>query len=153
MRRLVIRPIEGERRMVENIRVTPEGGIEGDRWAAEDPRRPGAQVSLMRSAVLDSLATDDAHAALAGDNLMVELDLSEANLPIGTRLTVGSAILEVSPDVHRPCAKFHQRFGERAAQRIAGSNRRGLRGRCVLCRVVKAGEIQAGDPIRVTDRP
>lgn len=138
--------------MVECIRVTPEGGIEGDRWAAEIPRRPGAQVSLMRGAVLDSLASDDAHAALAGDNLIVELDLSEANLPIGARLSIGSAVLEVSPDVHRPCAKFHERFGKRAAQRIARANRRGLRGRGVLCHIVEAGDIQAGDAIRITGR-
>lgn len=150
VKRLVLRPLEDQRRLVPRMDLTPEGGIEGDRWALEEPRRPGAQVSLMRSAVLDALAEDEEHAALAGDNLIVELDLSEANLPVGARLAVGSAVLEVSPDIHRPCAKFHDRFGKRAAQRIARANRRGLRGRGVLCHVVEAGTIEAGDLIQVT---
>ena len=146
---LVLRPVEGQRELVPNLRVSVEGGIEGDRWSAEEERRPGSQVSLMRAAVLDSFARDDEHRAQAGDNLVVDLDLSESNLPVGTRLVIGSAVLEVSADIHRPCAKFHERFGKRAAQRVARANRRGLRGRGVLTRVVQAGEISLGDRILV----
>ena len=148
---MVLRPQNGERQIISRMQLTPEGGIGGDRWIDEpdDERRPGSQVSLMRSAVLRSFGQDDRQASKSGDNLIVSLDLSEANLPVGSKLYIGSAILEVSEDIHRPCAKFHERFGKRAAQRIARANRRGLRGRGVLCSVMQAGEIHTGDRIRV----
>ena len=148
---MVLRPEGGTRRIVSTLQLTQAGGITGDRWRLEpdEERRSGSQVSLMRSRVLFSFARDEQHASQSGDNLIVSLDLSEANLPVGTRLHVGSTILEVSKDVHRPCAKFHHRFGKRAAQRVARANRRGLRGRGVLCQIIQSGVIHTGDRIRV----
>ena len=89
---------------------------------------------------------------LSGDNLEVDLDLTEANLPVGTRLTIGSAQLEVSADPHRPCKKFHERYGASAVKKVARANKRGRRGRGLLASVLSAGEIRAGDVIRV-ERP
>ncbi|MFT7678068.1 MAG: hypothetical protein ACI8QC_002054 [Planctomycetota bacterium] len=149
VRQLVMRPEHDARLIQQRLELTPAAGIVGDRWSSDPDRKQGTQISLIRRAVLRSFARDDAHAAESGDNLEVDLDLSEANLPVGTRLEIGSAVLEVSEEPHMPCAKLHERFGKRAVQRVARANRRGLRGRGVLCSVVQAGEISVGDTILV----
>ena len=109
----------------------------------------GTQVSLINIHVLRSLAQDEEQGVLSGDNLQVDLDLTEENLPIGTQLEIGSAVLEVSEVVHRPCERFVERFGAAAAKKVARANRRTHRGRGVLCRIVQGGEIDVGDKIRV----
>ena len=156
MTHIVLRPRgaeAGTRTSPERIEVIPEQGIVGDRWLDEPERTLDNQVSLINSRVALALAGGDPERATrTGDNLHVDLCLSEANLPVGTRLCVGGAVLEVSPEPHRPCGRFHERLGAAAAKRVARANRRGLRGRGVLCRVVQAGEISRGDPIRV-ERP
>jgi MOSC domain-containing protein YiiM len=151
--RCVVRPSHGERILPEEIRVSPEGGIEGDRWIHDEHRRPTNQVSLMNVHVLRSIAGDEARMALAGDNLLVDLDLSEANLPSGTRLEIGDAELEISSDPHRPCRKFHARYGATSVKKIVRANRVGRRGRGVLAQVIRAGTIRVGDKIRVRRDP
>jgi MOSC domain-containing protein YiiM len=100
--------------------------------------------------VIDSLCDGDAQrAALCGDNLHVDLDLCEANLPAGTTLTIGDVVLEVSNDPHRPCKQFVARFGATGAKKVARANRVGRRGRGLLARVVSGGTIRAGDTIHV----
>lgn len=100
--------------------------------------------------MIDSLSAGDAsRAILAGDNLHVDLDLGEDNLPPGTLLTLGTVVLEVSTDPHRPCALFHERFGATAAKKVARANRIKKRGRGVLTRVVRAGTIRVGETIHV----
>jgi MOSC domain-containing protein YiiM len=147
--RCVVRPSHGARLTPTEIRLTPAGGIEGDRWIHDEHRRPGNQVSLMNVHVLRSIAGDEARMPLAGDNLLVDLDLSEENLPAGTRLEIGGAELMISNDPHRPCRHFHQRFGATSVKRIVRANKVGRRGRGVLAEVVKAGTIRVGDEIRV----
>jgi MOSC domain-containing protein YiiM len=132
------------------IAVTPHEGVIGDRWASDPHRRPGNQISLINVHVIDSLSGgDDERARLAGDNLHVDLDLSEENLPVGTALTIGEAVLEISSEPHRPCKSFHARFGKSGAQKVARANRMGRRGRGVLAQVVRGGTIRVGDPIHV----
>lgn len=146
----VIRPAHGERTQVDSVRMTPGGGIEGDRWSTDQHRRPGNQISLINIHVIRSLAGEDAERrALVGDNLHVDLDLSEASLPPGTRLAIGDAVLEVSTEPHRPCKHFVERFGATAAKKVARANRLGRRGRGVLCLVHQAGTIKVGDAIHV----
>jgi MOSC domain-containing protein YiiM len=153
LRGIVIRPPElgsGGRRILERVELTPEAGLEGDRWATDEAKLGQDQVSLINVHVLESLAGRDPESkARSGDNLQVDLDLSEENLPPGTRLEVGSALLEVSPQPHVPCQLFHERFGARGVKRVARANRRGRRGRGVLCMVVRAGAAEVGDAIRV----
>lgn len=153
---LVLRPAggaPGTRRRCASIEVDPHEGVVGDRWAEGSERMPGAQVSLINVHALRSLAGgDEAKMALSGDNLHVDLDLSEENLPIGTRLEIGSAVLEVSDVPHRPCRSFHDRFGATAAKKVARGVRTGRRGRGVLCRVLVGGTIRVGDAI-VVRRP
>ena len=150
--RCVLRPAHDRRETPEAIRVSPERGVELDRWGGDAARRPGNQVSLINVHVLRSLAGSEERMALSGDNLQVDLELSEENLPVGTRLSIGSALLEVSADPHRPCRKFHERFGASAVKKVVRASKRGKRGRGVLTQVLRAGEIRVGDVIRV-ERP
>lgn len=151
--RIVLRPrgaAPGTRTQPDRVRVDPAQGLVGDRWLDEPERSRDNQVSLINSRVALALARgSEERAARIGDNLHVDLCLTEANLPVGTRLHIGGAVLEVSPQPHRPCGKFHALLGATAAKRVARANRRGLRGRGVLCRVVQAGEISLGAGIRV----
>ncbi|MEZ5256355.1 MAG: hypothetical protein R2705_05555 [Ilumatobacteraceae bacterium] len=86
--------------------------------------------------------------ALAGDQLFVDLDLSESSLPPGRRLAMGTAVIEVTPEPHRGCAKFTKRFGLDAAPSVpVRAERSALRGLCA--KVVTEGEVRPGDEIRV----
>lgn len=145
----VVRPAHGERRLVERLELAPGSGATGDHWREDAARSRGSELALINAHVARAVARDRDHPGHAGDNLHVDLDLSEANLPVGTRLALGDVVLEVSADVHRPCKSFHDRFGKLAAQRVARANRRGLRGRGVLCRVVQGGTVAVGATIRV----
>ena len=148
--RLVVRPTNGERATPETISVTAEDGIAGDRWATSEHRAPGNQVSLINVHILRGVADgDEARMPLSGDNLQVDLDLSQENLPVGTRLEIGSAVLEISPMPHRPCTTFRSHFDANGAKKVARADRLGRRGRGVLCQVVTDGEIRRGDRIRV----
>jgi MOSC domain-containing protein YiiM len=148
--RCVVRTGRGTRAMPASIEVSVEQGVVGDSWIAHPHSAPGNQVSLINVHVLRSVAGgDEARMALSGDNLHVDLELSEANLPIGTLLSIGGVLLRVSPVAHRPCRNFVERFGAKAAKQVARAWRIGRRGRGVLCEVVRGGTIRTGDGIQV----
>ncbi len=148
---LVVRPPgeHGQRLTPDTIELG-EDGVVGDKWVSDPEAPDGTQVSLMNVHMARAVAGDDP--ALTGDNLHVDLDLSEQNLPVGTRLEVGSAVLVVSEVPHRPCRSFHARFGVKAVKRVGRADRTGRRGRGVLCRVAQPGEVRVGDVIRVVGR-
>ncbi|MCY2959219.1 MAG: hypothetical protein NTY35_03555 [Planctomycetota bacterium] len=147
---LVLRPRKGERAEPAEVEVSVERGIHGDRWEFDTHKRSGNQVSLMNVHVLRAIASDDpARLAPAGDNLVVDLDLSEKNMPVGSLLTIGDVVLEVTPDPHRPCASFVERYGALAAKRVARGNRTGRRTRGVLARVVVPGILRVGASVHV----
>jgi MOSC domain-containing protein YiiM len=148
--RCVLRTGPGSRRTAERVRLEVGRGVVGDAWVGHEHSTPGNEVSLMNVHMLRAVCEgDEERMPLSGDNLLVDLDLSEANLPVGTRLHLGDALLRVSPDPHRPCGKFVERFGARSAKRVARANRRGLRGRGLLCIVERGGSVAVGDTIRV----
>lgn len=148
--RCVVRPRSGARELVDELAVDPRHGVAGDLFGIGRPGSPKRQVSLINAHVLASFAgPDPERAAQSGDNLVVDLDLSEENLPAGTRLTAGSAELEISDVVYDPCGAFQERFGAEAMRLALCALRHGLRGRGVLCSVVRAGTIRAGDAIAV----
>jgi MOSC domain-containing protein YiiM len=93
-------------------------------------------------------AGDPERRSLAGDQLFVDLDLSLENLPAGTRLSIGSAVIEVSPLPHTGCAKFRQRFGPPASKLVASPVGRELNLRGINARVVVPGRIAVGDRVR-----
>ncbi len=149
--RLVQRPAGGgvgARLTPETVRVEVGKGVIGDRRSRDLSPSEG-EVSLMNVHVLRAVAGDEEHMSKSGDNLQVDLDLSEANLPAGSRLRVGTAILRVSEQPHVPCGLFIERFGLKATKRVARASRIGKRGRGVLCVVEQSGEIAVGDVIDV----
>lgn len=148
---VVCRPSEDERRVLAEGRLTSDDGLVGDDWrnrAGGDPS-PHAQVTVMNARYADLIAGGRDRWALAGDQLYVDFDLSLEHLPPGTRLDVGTAIIEVSEQPHTGCAKFRRRFG-RDALRVANSEAgRALRLRGLNARVVTAGIVRPGDTIAI----
>jgi MOSC domain-containing protein YiiM len=155
---IVIRPAVDERETLQQARLSPEGGVEGDRWAtAGEPLLPDGrpdprqQVSLMNARLLHLLAGDEARMALAGDNLVVDLDLSDDNLPPGQKLAVGGALIEMTDALHTGCNKFVARFGADATRYVNASQRKALHLRGRYARVLVAGQVQVGDTLRKVD--
>lgn len=151
---IVARPDKELREVRQRSEITPAAGLPGDRWARYCDRRlpdgslnPDTQITLMNSRCIALVAGTPERWALAGDNLLVDLDLSEANLPAGQRFKIGSAVLEVAAEPHTGCAKFARRFGAEALKFVNGAERKHLRLRGILARVVQAGTIGVGDPI------
>lgn len=148
---VVVRPDVGERVTPARCRLTPEGGVEDDRWAKRENPVLGAQVSVMRADVARVLA-DGRPLELFGDNLLVEIDLSPDNLPAGARLSVGTALCEVTDKPHTGCAKFAERFGQAARDLLGAEAFRTLRLRGIYVAVIEAGEVGPGDGVRVLAR-
>ncbi|HTE20993.1 MAG TPA: MOSC domain-containing protein [Armatimonadota bacterium] len=149
---VVARPAVDERLTPQRCRLTPEGGVDGDRWALRPNPNPAAQITVMRADVA-RLIGNGQPLALFGDNLQVELDLSRANLPTGTRLQIGTALCEVTPQPHTGCGKFAARFGADARAVTNAAPFLDWRLRGIYIRVIEAGEVGPGDAIRVLSRP
>ena len=149
---IVARPNVDERLTPERCRLTPEGGVEGDRWAQRENPNPASQITVMRADVARLFANGQP-LSLFGDNLLVELDLSLTNLPAGTRLQVGTALCEVTPTPHTGCGKFAARCGQEARDLTAAAPFQAWRLRGLHFRVLEAGEVGPGDRIRVLSRP
>ena len=152
---VVRRPAEGEREILEEGVVDLEQGLVGDSWRPAQPGGYGghddgkaAQITLMNARVIDLVAGARDRWALAGDQLYVDFDLRHENLPPGTRLGVGSAVLEVSDLPHTGCAKFSARFGSDATRFINAKPNRELRLRGMNTRVVTPGTVRPGDTIQ-----
>lgn len=153
---LVRRPGPGLREVLEEAQLTPERGLDGDDWWARGVRRkpdrgpnPDEQLTLMNARLVQLLAGPRERWALAGDQLYVDLDLSEANLPAGSRLAVGPVELEVTALPHTGCGQFAARFGTEALKFVNGPAHRPLRLRGVNARVVRGGTVRQGDLVRV----
>jgi MOSC domain-containing protein YiiM len=153
---IFVRPAANERRALAEARLSPDGGIDGDRWVHDSYYRTQdgrsdtcCQVSLMNAKFLRLIAGQEDAMCLAGDNLIVDLDLSDENLPAGSRLAIGpDVILEISEQAHTGCSQFAGRYGNDACG--FANNKRGkaihLRGR--YARIVRGGNIRHGDTVR-----
>ena len=135
---VVRRPAEDEREVVTEARIEPGRGLVGDSWSSRAKVSPEAEVTLMNARCIALLAGSRDRWPLAGDQLYVDLDLSELNLPAGSRLRVGEAVLEVSAKPHRGCAKFAARFGDEALRFVNSEPARAARLRGLNARVVEA---------------
>ena len=144
---IVRRPAEDEREVLVEAYLDPAAGLLGDGWLARKTA-PTRQVAVMNARVAAMLAGSRSRWPLAGDQLFVDLDLSAVNLPPGSRLAVGTAVLEVSDDPHRGCKKFADRFGVEALRLVNSQLGDELRLRGINARVVRAGLVRTGDPIR-----
>lgn len=106
------------------------------------------QLNIINARLSRLVGGDDAEVrALAGDQLHVDFDLSGDNLPSGTRLAIGDAVIEITDQPHTGCAKFAARFGKQALRFVNVGAGRGLRLRGINARVVKSGRIRRGDTI------
>lgn len=149
---IVARPDVEERRLPDRCPLTPEGGVEDDRWAQRPNPNPEAQITVMRADVADVIGNGQP-LELFGDNLLTDLDLSASNLPAGTRLRVGTALCEVTPKPHTGCGKYAARFGADARALLAAPEFVDARLRGLYFRVIEAGEVSPGDAIQVLSRP
>ena len=151
---IVRRPAVDEREILAEAELDPAYGVVGDTWNIRGSRRtedgsshPDMQLNVMNSRVVTLLAQDPDRRALAGDQLYLDLDLSEANLPAGTRLALGTATIEVTDQPHTGCAKFTQRFGLDAFRWVNSEAGSKLRLRGLNARVVVPGVVRRGDAV------
>jgi hypothetical protein len=152
---VVRRPATGEREVLVEGTLDVSEGLVGDNWRIRGNRHtpdgsadPDMQLNVMNARVSRLVAVDPDRMALAGDQLHVDLDLSKANLPPGTRLVLGSAVIEVTETPHLGCAKFVERFGRDAMRFVNSPVGRELRLRGLNAKVVVAGTVRPGDEIR-----
>jgi len=149
---IVRRCADGTRETPERVRLAPDEGVPGDGWTRRPPRQPEAQLAVMRSDVA-ALIANGQPLTLFGDNLLVDLDVSAANLPFGARLRVGDAVVEMTPKPHNGCSKFSARFGADALRFVGPGAERPLNLRGIYWRVVEAGDAAVGCSISVIFRP
>ena len=150
---LIVRRGHGGRRETpDRVLVTFDGGVPGDAWGRHpSPTRDG-QIAVMQLDVAELIANGQP-LTLFGDNLFLDLDLSVGNLPVGSRVRVGSAIVEVTPKPHNGCRKFRARFGDGALRFVVTPETRPRNLRGIYLQVVEPGEIVRGDAVEVLSRP
>jgi hypothetical protein len=149
---IVRRGPEGRREALDRVELERDGGIPGDSWERRVNRNLEAQITVMDAAVAELIANGQP-LTLFGDNLFFHLDVSAANLPPGSRLRAGTAILEVTPKPHNGCRKFRARFGDGALLLVTKPEIRHRNLRGVYMRVAEAGTVNSGDPVEVLARP
>jgi MOSC domain-containing protein YiiM len=156
---LVIRPAVLEREVLDRVEISETSGVVGDTWDQRPSRRtpdggpnPAAQVTVMNSRAVDLVAGDRDRWPLAGDQIYVDLDLGLDNLPTGTLLRLGGAVLEVTDAPHTGCAQFSERFGVDALRLTATPEGKAMRLRGINTRVVLGGQVAVGDAVAV-ERP
>jgi hypothetical protein len=152
---IVRRPQINGREILEQAELHLLDGLVGDSWnvrrssrTADGSPHPEMQLNIMNSRAAALVAKEKERWPLAGDQLYVDLDLSEGNLPPGTRLSIGSAVIEVSPLPHTGCKKFVARFGLDAMKFVNSTVGRELHLRGINARVVEPGAIRTGDVVR-----
>ncbi len=149
---IVRRPQEGARDILQEGELNLIEGLAGDSWrfrpSSRTPDRsphPEMQLNVMNSRAAQLLAQDKERWQLAGDQLFIDLDLSGENLPPGTRLMIGSAVIEVTAQPHTGCKKFVERFGLDAMKFVNSPVGRNLNLRGINAKVVRGGVIRLGD--------
>jgi hypothetical protein len=151
---IVGRPATGEREVLDEGLLDLAEGLVGDNWRERGSRHtpdgaaePDRQLNVINARLSRLVAVDPERRALAGDQLHLDLDLSIANLPPGTRLALGSAVIEVTEPPHLGCAKFVERFGREAMRFVNSPLGRELRLRGMNAKVVVAGTVRPGDTV------
>ena len=151
---IVRRPRTNEREIVTEATLDLAQGLAGDSWRTRGSRRtvdgsanPEMQITIMNSRAAQAVAGARENWALAGDQLFIDLDLSAGNLPPGTRLALGEAMIEVTPPPHNGCTKFLARFGQGALAFVNSPLGRQLHLRGINTRIVRGGIIRVGDMV------
>lgn len=156
---IVRRPAEDQREVLAEGRLDVAEGLVGDNWRARGSRsmpdgsaNPEMQINVMSARAVARVAPARERWSLAGDQLFLDLDLSVENLPVGTRLALGEAIIEVTVPPHTGCAKFAARFGCEALAFVNSPAGKALRLRGLNARVIQSGTIRTGDRVRKLSR-
>ena len=152
---IVCRPQTEQRKVLEEGELDPVKGLVGDNWGvrgssrtADGSSNPEMQLNIMNSRVVALVARERERWPLAGDQLFIDMDLSKHNLPAGTRLTLGSAVVEVTAPPHTGCQKFVARFGLDAMKFVNSPLGKELCLRGINARVVQPGVIHIGEVAR-----
>ena len=152
---VVARPGVGERAVLEKGELDPAVGLIGDTWTDRPSRHtpdgspnPVMQLTLMNARAAALVAQTEDRWPLAGDQLYVDLELGYDNLPAGTQLEVGTAVVEITAEPHTGCAKFADRFGMDAARFVNSPVGREHNLRGINARVISGGVVRPGDAVR-----
>jgi hypothetical protein len=155
---IVRRPQVDEREVIDVAELDPVGGLIGDSWIRRGSRRtldgsphPDMQINIMNARVTALVAQELERWPLAGDQLYIDMDLSKENLPAGSRIAIGSAVLEVSPLPHTGCHKFVARFGLQAMQFVNSTVGKELCLRGINAKVVQGGVVKLGNKAKKLD--
>jgi hypothetical protein len=149
---IVRRPQVEAREVLREGELDSAAGLVGDSWKSrgssstpDGAANPETQLNIMNSRVVALLAQTKDRWPLAGDQLYVDLDLSAGNMPPGTRLSLGSAVIEVTSPPHTGCKKFMSRYGEAAMKFVNSPTGKELHLRGINAKVVRSGKIRVGD--------
>jgi MOSC domain-containing protein YiiM len=151
---IVRRPAVDEREVVTEAELDVDDGLVGDNWRARGrsggrrPPNPDTQITVMSSRAVALAAGERDRWPLAGDQLYVDLDLSGENLPPGTRLAIGTAVIEVTAEPHTGCKKFAARFGLETLEAFNSPEGRALNLRGINTRVLQPGAVRVSDAVR-----
>ncbi|HEY6231853.1 MAG TPA: hypothetical protein VIW64_11350 [Pyrinomonadaceae bacterium] len=152
---IVRRPGIDQREILEQAELDAAEGLVGDSWKLRPSSKtvdrsphPDMQINIMNARATQLLAQEKERWQLAGDQLYLDMDLSAANLPPGTQLSIGSAVIEVTPPPHTGCHKFVARFGREAMLFVNSAVGRDLRLRGLNAKVIQSGTIRVGDTAR-----
>ncbi|HEV2948113.1 MAG TPA: MOSC domain-containing protein [Gemmataceae bacterium] len=154
---LVRRPREGEREILRQGELCLIHGLVGDNWKTRGSTKtpdgsphPDTQLNIMNFRVIALVARTQERWPLAGDQLYFDLDLSDDNLPPGSRLALGSAVIEVTAEPHTGCKKFLARFGRDAVRFVNSPLGKRLHLRGINAKVIEPGVIRVGDAVKKT---
>lgn len=149
---IVRRPENDSREVLEEAQLDVDEGLVGDNWSRRGSKdtddgsaHPDMQLNIMNARAAALVARDRSRWPLAGDQLYIDMDLSGENLPAGTRIRIGEALIEVTAEPHRGCRKFMERFGNFALKIVNSTEGIALNLRGINAKVVEAGSIRIGD--------
>ena len=155
---IVRRPKVDEREVMDEAELDPVGGLIGDSWSVRGSSRtrdgsphPEMQINIMNARVTALVAQEKERWPLAGDQLYIDMDLSKENLPGGSRIAIGSAVVQVSPLPHTGCHKFVARFGLDAMKFVNSEVGKQLCLRGINAKVVQGGVVKIGDTAKRVD--